>query len=120
MPTGRNAFRVRSSASARASGNNDSYWGAVGLFALMHAGAEVVMPQNAQRGTLAAISDAWDLLVCDRPLDGGGASLVLETGGRGAGDALAALDPSTPLSFFTSGSTGAPKRVSKTLGSGGS
>lgn len=35
-------------------------WGAVGLFALMHAGAEVIMPQNSQRGTLAAISNAWD------------------------------------------------------------
>jgi acyl-coenzyme A synthetase/AMP-(fatty) acid ligase len=94
---------------------NDGYWGAVGLFALMHAGAEVVMPQNAQRGTLAAISDAWDLLVCDGPSEHGGAALVLETGGQGAGDALGALDPFTPLSFFTSGSTGAPKRIAKTL-----
>src|SRR5882762_6914834 len=42
----------------------DSYWGAVGLFALMNAGAEVIMPQNSQPGTLAAISDAWDVLVC--------------------------------------------------------
>jgi acyl-coenzyme A synthetase/AMP-(fatty) acid ligase len=39
----------------------------------------------------------------------------LETGGQGADDALSALDPFTPLSFFTSGSTGAPKRVAKTL-----
>jgi hypothetical protein len=111
-----NAFRVRQLGCRRGLlVTNDSYWGAVGLFALMHAGAEVVMPQNAQPGTLAAISDAWDLLVCDRPPDRWGAALVLETGGRGVGDALAALDPSTPLSFFTSGSTGAPKRVSKTL-----
>src|SRR5258708_7147803 len=36
----------------------DSYWGAVGLFALMNAGAEVIMPQNSQPGTLAAISYA--------------------------------------------------------------
>jgi acyl-coenzyme A synthetase/AMP-(fatty) acid ligase len=93
----------------------DSYWGAVGLFALMHAGAEVIMPQNSQRGTLAAISDAWDFLVCDGPLEHGGAAFVLDTGGQGAGDALSALDPFTPLSFFTSGSAGAPKRVAKTL-----
>ncbi len=93
----------------------DSYWGAVGLFALMNAGAEVIMPQNSQPGTLAAISDAWDVLVCDGPLEPGGAAFVLETGGQGAGDALSALDPLTPLSFFTSGSTGAPKRVAKTL-----
>src|SRR5713101_4110215 len=93
----------------------DSYWGAVGLFALMHAGAEVVMPQNAQRGTLAAISEAWDVLVRDGPLDTGGPALVLAAGGHGTDDALTALDPSTPLTFFTSGSTGAPKRVVKTL-----
>jgi acyl-coenzyme A synthetase/AMP-(fatty) acid ligase len=111
-----NALRVRQLGCRRGLlVTSDSYWGAVGLFALMHAGAEVVMPQNAQPGTLAAISDAWDLLVCDRPFGHGAAALVLEAGGQGAGDTLAALDPSTPLSFFTSGSTGAPKRVAKTL-----
>jgi acyl-coenzyme A synthetase/AMP-(fatty) acid ligase len=111
-----NALRVRQLGCRRGLlVTNDSYWGAVGLFALMHAGAEVIMPQNSQRGTLAAISDAWDLLVCDKPLEQGGAALVLDTGGQGADDALSALDPFTPLSFFTSGSTGAPKRVAKTL-----
>jgi acyl-coenzyme A synthetase/AMP-(fatty) acid ligase len=111
-----NAFRLRQLGCRRGLlVTNDSYWGAVGLFALMHAGAEVVVPQNAQPGTLVAISDAWDCLVCDRPLDCGGPALVLETGGHGAGDALGALDPSIPLSFFTSGSTGAPKRVAKML-----
>ena len=93
----------------------DSYWGAVGLFALMHAGAEVVMPQNARRGTLAAIADAWDFLVCDQPLESGGPALVLATGDRGPEGAFTAVDPSTPLTFFTSGSTGTPKRVVKTL-----
>jgi acyl-coenzyme A synthetase/AMP-(fatty) acid ligase len=111
-----NALRVRQLGCRRGLlVTNDSYWGAVGLFALMHAGAEVIMPQNSQRGTLAAISNSWDLLVCDRPLEHGGAALVLDTGGQGAGDPLSALDPLTPLSFFTSGSTGAPKRVAKTL-----
>jgi len=111
-----NALRVRQLGCRRGLlVTNDTYWGAVGLFALMHAGAEVIMPQNSQRGTLAAISNAWDLLVCDRRLGYGGAALVLDTGGQGAGDPLSALDPSTPLSFFTSGSTGAPKCVAKTL-----
>ena len=111
-----NAIRVRQLGCQRGLlVTRDSYWGAVGLFALMHAGAEVVMPQNGQRGTLAAISDAWDLVVCDNPFEIGGPTLVLNEGSPGAYDELAALDPSTPLSFFTSGSTGAPKRVIKTL-----
>lgn len=93
----------------------DSYWGAVGLFALMHAGAEVVMPQNVRRGTLAAIADAWDLLVCDQPSKNAGPALVLGSDGRSPEEALAAVDPSTLLTFFTSGSTGTPKRVVKTL-----
>ena len=93
----------------------DAYWAAVGLFALMYAGAEVIMPQNAQRGTLSATSGVWDLFVCDEPMEIGGPALVLGAGGSGADDVLTALDPSTPLSFFTSGSTGAPKRVVKTL-----
>jgi acyl-coenzyme A synthetase/AMP-(fatty) acid ligase len=111
-----NALRVRELGCQRGLLiTRDSYWGAVGLFALMHAGAEVVMPQNAQRGTLAAISDAWDLFVCDEPFESGSPALVLQVGGSNAEEALSALDPSTPLSFFTSGSTGTPKRVVKTL-----
>src|SRR5216684_4289828 len=53
----------------------DSYWGAVGLFALMHAGAEVIMPQNSQRGTLAAISYAVFCLKSKRPLSPWGTAL---------------------------------------------
>src|SRR5215831_17452381 len=111
-----NALRLRQSRCRRGLLiTRDSYWGAVGLFALMHAGAEVVMPQNAQRGTLSAISDSWDILVCDPPLKRDGPALVLQPGGHGADDGLNALDPSTPLTFFTSGTTGTPKRVAKIL-----
>src|SRR6516225_1173125 len=76
-----NAIRVRQLGCQRGLlVTRDSYWGAVGLFALMHAGAEVVMPQNGQRGTLAAISDAWDLVVCDNLFEIGGPTLVLNEG----------------------------------------
>jgi acyl-coenzyme A synthetase/AMP-(fatty) acid ligase len=111
-----NSLRLRESGCRRGLLiTRDSYWGAVGLFALMHARAEVVIPQNAQRGTLAAIAESWDILVCDRPLDMGSPALVLDACGGGADHALNALDPSTTLTFFTSGSTGIPKRVVKTL-----
>jgi hypothetical protein len=90
----------------------DGYWGAVGLLALLHAGAEVVMPQNAQPGTLASIAGEWDVLVGDRPPVGLGPLLVLESG---EGIALDSLAPTSPLRFFTSGSTGGPKRVVRTL-----
>ncbi|WP_146210756.1 AMP-binding protein [Azospirillum sp. TSO35-2] len=90
----------------------DAYWGAVGLFALWLAGAEAVLPHNVQPGTLEDLRGGWDLLVTD------GAALAepclrLESGDGGL--APAALDPASPLVVFTSGSTGAPKRVAKTL-----
>lgn len=83
---------------------SDGYWGAVGLMAMLHAGAEVVVPPNAQPGTLAAIAEEGDALVGDD---------LLRPSGEAA--ALGPLDPATPLTFFTSGSTGRPKRVVRTL-----
>ena len=82
----------------------DGYWGAVGLLALLHAGAEVTIPPNTQPGTLAA-------LTADGATPVGG-----NLGPGGEGMALAPLDPETPLTFFTSGSTGEPKQVVRTLG----
>src|SRR5215831_17148292 len=79
-----NALRLRQSGYRRGLlVTRDSYWGAVGLFALMHAGVEVVMPQNAQRGTLTAISESRDILVCDRRQDITVPALVLDAGGQG-------------------------------------
>lgn len=82
----------------------DGYWGAVGLLALLHAGAEVTIPPNAQPGTLAALTVDGAVPVGND----------LRPGGEGM--TLAPLDPETPLTFFTSGSTGEPKRVVRTLG----
>lgn len=90
----------------------DAYWGAVGLFALWLAGAGAVLPQNAQPGTVAALREDWDLLVTDTA-NFGQPCLVLEAGGDGL--PLVALDPASPLTVFTSGTTGGPKRIAKTL-----
>ncbi len=92
----------------------DAYWGAVGLFALLHAGAEAILPPNGQPGTLAALAGAWDWLVCDRPPGDAGPTLVLRPGGEGL--PLGPLEPAAPLTVFTSGSTGEAKRIAKTLG----
>ncbi|HEV2676103.1 MAG TPA: AMP-binding protein [Aliidongia sp.] len=84
----------------------DSYRFAVGLFGLLHAGMTVVMPPNGQVGTLAALGDAFDLLVDDAFL----AAPASEA------PSLSGFDPLRPaFEFFTSGSTGAPKRIVKTL-----
>jgi acyl-coenzyme A synthetase/AMP-(fatty) acid ligase len=84
----------------------DSYAFAVGLFGLLHAGAGVVLPANAQPGTLRALAGHFDCLLGDEVL-----------GGPPAEGELAPLDADKPLvDFFTSGSTGAPKHIAKTLG----
>jgi non-ribosomal peptide synthetase component F len=85
----------------------------VGLYALLHAGAEVVLPPNANPGTLRALAGTFDVLVSDREIDG---TAVLRLAAGGAEAAFAPLDPEhCRLEFFTSGSSGEPKRIPKTL-----
>jgi acyl-coenzyme A synthetase/AMP-(fatty) acid ligase len=92
----------------------DSYWFMVGLLGLLHGGAEVVLPSNSQIGTIDALRGDFDLLVGDVPLATGASQMRLgESGSEGGGATLDAA--ATRIDFFTSGSTGAPKRVAKTL-----
>ena len=90
----------------------DSYWFAVGLFGLLAAGATVVLPPNAQPATLAGLADQYDALVGDDAELAGLTHLLRSGAGfwRGELDASACR-----LDFFTSGSTGAPKRVTRSL-----
>ena len=92
----------------------DAYWGAVGLLALMSADAEVLMPPNIRPDIATTLTGLFDLIVTDRPLHGG-ASLVLAAGDDGDEEAPAALKPTSRLTFLTSGTTGVPKQVAKTL-----
>ena len=93
----------------------DGYWFLVGMMALLQIGAAIVLPPNAQPGTLAALRDAADLVVCDRPV-ADAAEFRLAPAARGGGFALRRLDPQAArLEFFTSGSTGERKRITKTL-----
>jgi acyl-coenzyme A synthetase/AMP-(fatty) acid ligase len=96
--------------------SEDGYWFLVGLLALLQAGAEIVLPPNAQPGTLAALRDAADRVVTDRALDGCDNAVVLASADGSDGSTLRTLDPAAcRLTLFTSGSTGERKRIDKTL-----
>ncbi|MEI7614129.1 MAG: AMP-binding protein [Betaproteobacteria bacterium] len=78
---------------------------AIRLLALLFAGKQVVIPHNAQPGTLGVLADVFDARMEDGVID------VPEVSGY-----LAALDPQQAIiDLYTSGSTGQPKRVRKTL-----
>jgi acyl-coenzyme A synthetase/AMP-(fatty) acid ligase len=83
----------------------DSYAFAVGLFALLQVGAEVVLPPNGQPGTLAGLAGSFERLIDDGVVAG---APPLDA-------ALAPIDPEAKIAFFTSGSTGQPQRVVRTL-----
>jgi acyl-coenzyme A synthetase/AMP-(fatty) acid ligase len=97
------AGRVRAAGCRRGALVSKDGWSfAVGLMGLLQAGAEAVVPPNAQRGTLAALDGAWDM--------------VLDGDLAGEPVPLRALNAEAcRLAFYTSGSTGTPKRVEKTL-----
>ncbi len=93
----------------------DSYWCAVGMLALFQVGAEVVLPQNVTAGACHAIGAQWDLLIYDRLPDGQRGGFRLRNGDDPA-PTLQSMDADLcRISLFTSGSTGAPKRVEKSL-----
>lgn len=78
---------------------------AVGLLGGLSAGAEVVLPANSQKATLAALAAEVDRVVDDAFVPG---EAAWSPGLSGAGSRLV---------FHTSGSTGEPKRVERSLGS---
>lgn len=72
------------------------------LLALFHAGKHAVIPPNTLPGTLEQLRHAYDAVADNPP-----AALAL---------ALAPVDPlSATVDLYTSGSTGAPKPIRKTL-----
>lgn len=81
----------------------DSWRFAIGLFGLLSAGAEVVVPPNDRPDTLARLPGGFDRVVDDgfEP---------------GQGDWSQELDAAARLHFYTSGSTGDTKCVERGLG----
>jgi len=100
-----NAARLRRSRCRRGLlAVKNGYWAAVGLLSLLHAKSIAVLPSNMQ-ATEPAAFDA-DLVLSDGFLEPA----------RTPSIALQELDPAqSRIELFTSGSTGAPKRIVKTL-----
>ncbi|MGF6762006.1 4-coumarate--CoA ligase (photoactive yellow protein activation family) [Paraburkholderia sp. GAS33] len=81
------------------------------LFALLASGKEPVIPANATPGYLADLADAYDCLFTAADL----ATLEHEAAREDEPADTWAIDPFARLTLFTSGSSGAPKPVHKTL-----
>jgi len=76
------------------------------LFALLACGKHVVIPASAAPAYLDTLADAFDVLVTDDDL------AAVDPRAEAA---LDAIDPHAPITLYTSGSTGSPKPIHKTL-----
>ena len=93
----------------------DAYSGAVGLLALASSGKQIILPPNALAQTLGAIAEHDDILLGDEALEAEPRAIRLCAGDALTKDSLPEINSATPVIFFTSGSTGEPKRIEKTL-----
>ncbi|WP_228875609.1 AMP-binding protein [Paraburkholderia saeva] len=89
---------------------DDAYDFACALFALFAAGKVPVIPANATPGYLADLSNAFDAVLTDASLH----ALVSEAPVVNSMQ-TATIDPAAPLTLYTSGSSGTPKPIHKTL-----
>lgn len=88
---------------------DSSYAFAVGLFGLWQAGKRPILPANTQPGTLTQLAATSDGLVSD------GAGGIPVFGHGPASASPTSLPADTGLELWTSGTTGAPKSIAKSL-----
>jgi 4-coumarate--CoA ligase (photoactive yellow protein activation family) len=84
---------------------------ACALFAVLMCGKEPVIPANATPGYLGGLSDAYDILLTDA----GMAALLSESMQPVEPSCAGVIAPNARMTLFTSGSSGPPKPVRKTL-----
>ncbi|QQC63819.1 AMP-binding protein [Paraburkholderia ginsengisoli] len=102
---------------------DDPFDFACALFALFACGKEPVIPANATPGYLADLADAYDAMLSDADLP----PFAWHASTKASAAANAAItptheqhaaypiDPQAPLTLYTSGSSGSPKPIRKTL-----
>jgi acyl-coenzyme A synthetase/AMP-(fatty) acid ligase len=90
------------------------YWFIVGILSLVKIGAEVILPPNAQDGTLRSIAGDVDAIV----VDSGSAAVPKRYVLQSSSDVVASFRTDLKngnIHFFTSGSTGEMKAVKKSI-----
>lgn len=87
---------------------DDTFEFACGLFALMAAGKQVMIPANTREASRAELAGSYDAVLDDLE------QLASSTAGACAMP-LPRLDPAARISLYTSGSSGTPKEIRKTL-----
>ncbi|MCE9680347.1 AMP-binding protein [Shewanella sp. AS1] len=94
---------------------NSSDLFAVGLCAGLLAGKELILPSNTQSGTLSELTHEFDGILSDTCLCEGKAFLPLKKELQQAEVSWPQSDNLGQLILFTSGSSGQPKAITKTL-----
>jgi acyl-coenzyme A synthetase/AMP-(fatty) acid ligase len=92
----------------------DGYWFIVGVLALVKIGADVILPPNAQTGTLVSVLGEVEGLLTDSWAIDHEKVIVLESGRAEVAGFQADFERGR-IDFFTSGSTGEIKKVEKSL-----